>query len=158
MTKELEEVQDKIMEIITEVFERIEHKFVSAQTAAEVSDAINKQLREGALAAFLPVPDELKFDYSGSDRNEMKLKPGDMYTAYVMYCFMNGIPLTFKREDCPERIVLGNGTILTYDHEKGQIGVQVPRPVDYIEINFVIDADGNLGGVGIDKNYKAEEI
>ena len=158
MTPEEKASYAKIMDIVLTAFEHVKDKFVSAQTAAEVSDCITAHMREGALSAFMQPPDELKFDYSDSDSTRMKLKPADRYTAFVMYCSLNGIPLTFNRADCPERIVLGNGVILTYNEDKGQIGVQVPRPVDYIEIKFMIDNYGDVGGINVDHKYKTEPI
>ena len=156
LTPEQKIVYDKVMQVITDCMDKFvkEKVMCGPETAACMSDYINRQLQEQASELGLKAPEDLQFKLKGET-----MIPADRYTAFVSYCAMNEQPLpnNLTRETCPEELVLFDGSRLTYKDDKGTLVIQVVKPLEYIEIKFAVDAYGDVKSKIIDKDYKVED-
>lgn len=143
LTPEQKIVYDKVLKLIGASMDKYMNRTIGRETAAIISDNINGLLAKQAGELGLKVPGDLKFAFkAGSDRQTMI--PADRYTAFAMFCAMNAIPVTFGRDTCPEMLTFGDGGTVGWKEGEDHLLLQVPKALDYIELNFKIDDQGDV--------------
>ena len=153
MTDAEQKAVDKMAEIISTAFAKLvgEDRLISQGTVAESCYMVNKLLAENAQELGLPMPDELKFKGGNGGDNSLTMVPADSYTAFVMYCGMNGGRVWFTRDNCPEVLELQDGTRIRWDSVEDKMIIQIPKPLESITVNFAIDAYGDIKGRSLEK-------
>ena len=127
----------KISEIFAETFSRIEHDMDKARALDALTACVMGKLNGEA---------RLKIDpprYRFIDN--WTVGPADRYTAMLMACGLNNLPILFNRETCPEVLETALGTFRVDEKDFHIIFCPV-KALDYINVVFKIDGDGQLRG------------
>lgn len=129
--------EDRVAQVIKDVLKKFENQLIGRELAARFSSEINEVLRTQADNLGFRGPDELNFDLSACTPDTLAVKPGDRYTAFVLFNATNGIRTDFHRDDCPLELDV-NGAKVQYDDHTGDLTMIPVEPVDYIELTFKI--------------------